>query len=446
MTDQLIIDNSFISLETAKKGTDFVGIKITGKERKITFPMCYKLAKEQIDTKKIEKEDRKEILNLIKVITLGTNSKTGERISTLNGKNVNDFPIKSIIFIIEDFLDRNTYYTEKETLYIKNTSGKINWLRTIKNIKPAITETGVAFLNFIVRKNRIHENQLITELHKYCVYKCFGLLGFLYTPILPEKGLLEEKDVIKDRKYYAQFLQNKIDSTHLEINVELFSNMLEFINNYDSETENTDASYGTSCFQVVWESLVEKMFSTIEQKTKEEFFYPASRWYFADEKKQIQINYSLRPDTIMLTADNKCFILDSKYYSYNMLHEMKIGEEDERSTILIHGSIPGTDSIQKQITYAQYLDKDIETFNAMERKDYRYNHKDIYNVFILPEENNGEVLKYIGYANADWYDNKKNYHTIHAVTLDTKFLLLNAGKNGDEMRGKLAEIIISKRK
>lgn len=444
MVDQPISDNNFISLETAQDGTDFVGIKINGKERTITFPMGYKPPKDKLNTKKIEKKDRKEIFNLIKAITIGTNNKKGERISTLNGKEVNDFPIKSMLFIIEDFLDRNTYYTEKETLYTKNTSGKINWLRTIKNIKPAITETGISFLNFIVRKNRILENQLITELHKYCVYKCFELLGFLYTPILPEKGLLEEKDVIKDRKYYAHFLQDKIDNTHLEINIELFSNMLEFINNYDSETENPDASYGTSCFQVVWENLVEKMFSTIEQSTKEKYFYPSSRWYFTDGKKQT--NHELRPDTIMLTADNKCFILDSKYYSYNMLHEMKIGEEDERSTILIHGSIPGTDSIQKQITYAQYLDKDIETFNTMKRKDYRYNHKDIYNVFILPEENNGEVLKYIGYANADWYDNKKNYHTIHAVTLDTKFLLLNAGKNGDEMRGKLAEIIISKRK
>lgn len=444
MANQLNEDNNFIYLKNVQNGTDFVGIKITGKERTVTFPMGYKLGKVSLPINKIEKEDRKEIFNLIKAITLGTSHKKGERVSTLNGKEANDFPIKSMVFIIEDFLDRNTYYTEKETLYTKNSSGKISWSRTIKNIKPAITETGIAFLDFMIRKNRIQENQLITELHKYCVYKCFELLGFLYTPTLPEKGLLQESDVIKNRKYYARFLQDKIDNTHLEINVELFSNMLDFINNYDSETENPDASYGTNCFQVVWENLVEKMFSTIDQSTKERFFYPASRWFFEDGNKQT--NHGLRPDTIMITEDKKCIILDAKYYSYKMIHEIEIGQvdEDERNTILVHGSIPGTDSIQKQITYAQYLDKDINNYDKARREKYRYNHKDIFNVFVLPNETQEKVLEYLGHATADWHDGSKNYHTIHAVTLDTKFLMENAGKNADEMKKKLEEMIEKK--
>jgi len=139
----------------------------------------------------------------------------------------------------------------------------------------------------------------------------------------------------------------------------------------------------------------------------------------------------------------KCFIIDSKYYSYTMLRKLDFEEnESEQESILVHGSIPGTDSIQKQITYAQYIDADIKTFDSEKREKYRFNPGDIFNVFILPEDNNiEEKLKYIGNAASDWHDGSKNYHTIHAVTLDTKFLLENGNKKRRDLQKELAELI-----
>lgn len=440
-----------ISLKNAQSGSDFVGIKITQAERSVTFPMGYALKASALDSSKIKKEERNEILNLIKSIALCTSNKNGERVSVLNGEVKCDFPIKSMLFIIEDFLDRGTYYTEKETLHTKSGGGKISWSRTIKKIKPAVSESGIAFLDFIIRRNRIQENQLITEIHKYCVHKCFEIFGFLYTPLAPEKGLLDEDDISKNRKYYAQFLQEKIGSTYLESNIELFENLLNFINSFDSENETKEAAYGTNCFQVVWESLVDSVFGNVQNKEKEEYFYPASRWNFPDEKPKN--NAPLRPDTIMIleTADaenplernrRKCFIIDSKYYSYTMLRKLDF-EEDEsgQESVLVHGSIPGTDSIQKQITYAQYIDADIKTFDSEKRAKYLFNHKNIFNVFILPASNIEEKLKYIGYATSDWHDGSKNYHTVHAVTLDTKFLLENGNKKRRDLQKELAELI-----
>ena len=326
-------------------------------------------------------------------------------------------------------------------MYTRATGGKINWSRTIKTIKPIVSETGIAFLNFMIRKNRIQENQLITELHKYCVYKAFELFGFLYTTSFPEKGFLDESDISKNRKHYAQFLQDKIDSTHLESNIELFSNMLELINNLDCEDETTDAVYGTTSYQVVWENMVDSVFGTISQGQKEKYFYPHTKWSFKPYR-----NAPLRPDTIMILGEGKnrkCFIIDSKYYSYTTLREKEIGDEDGQETVLVHGSIPGTDSIQKQITYAQYIDKDIKNYNAEKHSKYRFAHKDIYNVFILPVESPGSTLNYIGRATSDWNDNSKNYHKIHAVTLDTKFLLENFGRNNKSLQERLAECLYS---
>ena len=440
-----------ISLKTAQSGSDFVGIKITQSERTVIFPMGYVPEKTSLSASKIQKEERNEILNLINSIYLCTSNKKGERVSVLNGDVKYDFPIKSMLYIIEDFLDRGTYYTEKETLYTKSNGGKISWNRTIKRIKPAVSESGIAFLDFIIRKSRIQENQLITELHKYCVYKCFEIFGFLYSLSLPEKGLLDETDISKNKKYYVQVLQEKIDSTYLESNVELFSNLLDFINFFDCESETKEASYGTNCFQVVWERLVDSVFGTVGQTEKGKYFYPGSRWNFTEGKPKQ--NAPLRPDTIMIAENpleqnvRKCFIIDSKYYSYKMLRKPDSEEnESEQESVLVHGSIPGTDSIQKQVTYAQYIDSEIKTFGSEKREKFRFRHSDIFNVFILPANNIEEKLRYIGSAASDWHDGSKNYHTVHAVTLDTKFLLKNGNKKSDEIQKELAELIEKREK
>ncbi len=424
-----------ISLKSAQSGTEFVGLKILGEEKFITFPMGYKTIEKEITLDSLSKEQRKEILNLIATINNCHKLKEGDRISRFNNrKSSSSFPLRSMFYIIEDFLDKNTYYTEKEILYTTGHSGKISWNRTIKNIKPTVSESGIAYLDFIIRKNHIQENQLITELHKYCVYKSFELLGFLYTSFLPEKGRLTETDVAKNKKSFLAFLQEKIDSTHLEQNLELFTAMYEFIDKYSADGEMNNATYGTESFQTVWEDMVEKLFSTVTQNQKEKYFYPHTKWSF---KKRRQA--PLRPDTIMI-QDDKCFILDSKYYSYSALEN----EDDENSDETVNGSIPGSDSIQKQITYAEYIDNSIDNNNNERHKrpdKYRFAPNNIYNVFILPANNGEKLLDYKGYATSEWKDNTKNYHSIHAVTLDTEFLMRNYGRNRDEVRKRLAGMV-----
>ena len=434
MADSLLSNK--ISLNVATSGNQFVGFKITNTERTITFPMGYNLEENEVSTEKLNKSQRMAILNLLSRINGCKKLKEGEKIFEFNDQKSNSsMPLQSMLYIIEDFLERNSYYTEKEILYTTAKSGKISWNRTVKQIQPTVSESGIAFLDFIVRRNHIQKNQLITELHVYCVYKCFEVLGFLYTSFLPEKGILSEADISKDKKYFLNFLQEKIDNTHLEANIELFSAMYDFLSNFNADAELASVTYGTKSFQTVWESMVEKLFSTVSENVKEKYFYPRTKWTFKNFR-----NASLRPDTIMI-EDDKCFILDSKYYSYSS----KEKEGDTENGEEVSGSIPGSDSIQKQITYAEFIDKEINNNPNNKRKEkYRFAADDIFNVFILPDKIQNGKFKYLGYATSEWKDNSKNYHYVHAITIDTQSLMANGNKNSEALKKELVDFIISK--
>src|SRR5574344_996213 len=254
--------NNLITLRMARKGDTFVGINISKDKKEITFPMGYMPVSEKIAADKIDNTLRAQILNLLKSISCCNKMFEGN-ISFVNERaSSNDFPVSSAMYLIEDYLERKRYYTEEEPLYAYADGGKINWHRTIKNIKPVISENGIAYLDFMVRKNHVQDRLLITELHQYCVYKAFEILGFIFTSELPEKGLLDESDITKAKEYYISFIEEKIDSVHLESNIELFTNMVEFLKNNDNDCEVTHFVYGTTSYQTVWESLIEKGFSS----------------------------------------------------------------------------------------------------------------------------------------------------------------------------------------
>lgn len=306
--------------------------------------------------------------------------------------------------------------------------GKISWNSTIKRIKPIVSERGTAFLDFIVHKSRIKSDRLITELHKYRVYKSFELLGFLYTSALPEQGLVNEADVKKNKAYYIRFLDSKISETHLEQNAELFVHMKNVIQNFDSEDAIQSATYGTNSFHTVWEGMVDNVYGTVSRSEMEKY-YPCSKWK-RPTGAWLKNNAPLRPDTIMLVNDTdgkKCFILDSKYYSYAAMKNAGAEESEENSQISVsaHGSIPGTDSIQKQITYAEFIDKSKTPPKSEISAKYKFDPDKIFNAFILPGKvDNESGIEYIGYAEADWNTQAtEGYRKIHGFLLDTKMVM-----------------------
>lgn len=416
-----------IRITVAQKGSDFVGLNITSEVRCVTFPMGYAI--DPADDVDITPSLRSEILLLIRKIS-DCEKLQGERVCRINKNDLrHDFPIGSILFLIEDFLNRGSYYTEKEKIMGEGLPGKISWSSTIKRIKPIVSERGIAFLDFIVHKSRIKRDRLITELHKYCVRKSFELLGFLYTAAMPDQGLINEADVKKNKAYYVGFLDSKISETHLEQNAELFAHMKNVIQNFDSEDTVSSATYGTNSFHTVWESMVDSVYGTVCKTEMERYFFPNSMWVWANGDKPKR-NAPLRPDSIMICeTDNarRCFILDSKYYSFAAMMNNGVDESEEDSQISVsaHGSIPGTDSIQKQITYAEFIDNSKTPPKSERLAKYKFDSDKIFNAFILPGKvSDGDGLKYIGYAEADWNTQAtEGYRKIHGFLLDTKTVM-----------------------
>lgn len=433
-----------IRITVAEKGSDFVGLNITPSARCVTFPMGYSITSN--DNADITPTLRSEILLLIRKIS-DCEKLQGERVCRINKNDLrHDFPIGSILYLIEDFLNRGSYYTEKEKIMGEGLPGKISWNSTIKRIKPIVSERGIAFLDFIVHKSRIKNDRLITELHKYCVYKSFELLGFLYTAAMPDQGLINEADVKKNRAYYVSFLDSKISETHLEQNAELFVHMKNVIQNFDGEDTISSATYGTNSFHTVWESMVNEVYGTVSRSEMEKYYYPKSKWVWSNGEKSKR-NAPLRPDTIMIddsTGVKCCFILDSKYYSYAAMKNdgADVSEDNSQVSVADHGSIPGTDSIQKQITYAEFVDKSRTRPTNKCPEKYKFDPDKIFNVFILPGNvPDGNGIKYIGYAEADWNSQAtEGYRKIHGFLLDTKTVMQKrASKDARKM---LAERIL----
>ena len=121
------------------------------------------------------------------------------------------------------------------------------------------------------------------------------------------------------------------------------------------------------------------------------------------------------------------YILDAKYYKYGATKYA--------------GDLPQSSSINKQITYGEYL--------ALKRKIEKKNYQ-IYNAFIMPfdskrpdwEERGASDIINIGEAVSEWKSNKDHkYEIIQGILLDTKYLMNLVVERDNQEIQKLADAI-----
>ena len=108
-------------------------------------------------------------------------------------------------------------------------------------------------------------------------------------------------------------------------------------------------------------------------------------------------------------------------------------EDNSQISVSVHGSIPGTDSIQKQITYAEFIDKSKTPPKSERLAKYKFDSDKIFNAFILPGKvDNESGIKYIGFAEADWNTQAtEGYRKIHGFLLDTKIVMQKHASSSD---------------
>lgn len=386
-----------ILINCSSNEDSFVGIKCQDEQIKVLFPMGYRLTN-------TPKQIRKDILLLIKILS------RERKIESIQGNKMQIYEKKSIsiqayVAIIKDYLDRG-YYIEREITYKTSLMGKIDWRRTIGKQKICVQDNEFYYLNFSTKKNRINENEIVTLIHEFCVYESFKKLGFLFSTYIPEKPRISFQ-----RTMFLSVLNDKIVETNNDKNRQLFKDMVALIEKYD--TNGDDYWYGTYRFEYVWQNIIDDIFGIIDKQK----YFPKTYWKIEDKQYS---NHTLEPDTIMI-YDSKIYVLDAKYYKYGITENI--------------GDLPGTSSIEKQITYGEYIVKNRTVDNLGVNVQ-------VYNAFIMPYMGkDSEIVKNIGYGFSDWKYSQNQYENIQGILVDTRWLLENYYSKGEYATKILAESI-----
>lgn len=381
----------------------FVGLKCENGDISINFPIGYAVSQEN-------KMLRKDILLLFSTLAANTERKDSESMGEEKTYQQLDFPVQAYMYIISDYYARG-YYLEREVQYNIAKKGKINWNRTIKTLKPYFQDDNAYYLNFVTKKNAMKENELITLIHEYCVYDSFDKIGWLFTSVMPVKPRIK-----LNPKLFISVITDKLSQTFNDRNKRLFKNMLALVKHLGDTNSQKNYHYGTYRFEYVWERMIDKLFG-IDNKAD---YFPKTTWKTI---KRIQNNASLEPDTIMIYKD-KIYVLDAKYYKYGNTGIM--------------ADLPESTSINKQITYGEYiadhliLGKNKEVFNAFLMPFDKINAK------YFKSEND---MRYIGEATSSWKENKKQYEKIEGILIDVKYLMNIKVRLDQTEIMKLAEVI-----
>lgn len=393
------------SINTNREEDTFVGIQCEDGNFSVHFPLGFHLGDS-------DKELRKDILLLMSRIKETTARKDSEIYKEYVNHSHLEFPFQAYLSIIYDYYSRG-YYRESEVVYTVAKKGKIDWNRTIKSQKPVIQDGNAFYLDFVTKKNTINENELITLIHKYCVYDSFEKVGWLFTDKLPQKPQLRF-----NYKLFKRVITEKLNQTFNDKNKRLFINMLAILDFEGDEDKEKDFKFGTNRFEYVWEMMIDKVYG-IKEKS---WYFPKTTWKLEKDYD----NANLEPDSIMLWND-KIYILDAKYYKYGQTKRP--------------WDLPESTSINKQITYGEYVAEN-KKFEEKHGKD-----RQVYNAFIMPFDSNSSLWKTddkylcIGDAVSDWKSGKQLYEHIWGILLDVKSLMKNKGQQDQDEIAELATCI-----
>lgn len=388
---------------TGEKDNQFVGIKVIDNQIEFHYPETYELSS-TTDGKKL----RLDILAVLRTISLAK-SKTSD-FSSYNSeyKSAHSFPLSSYLWIINDYL---TYgrYENKEKKYVQGVQGRINWKKTLHN-SPVISNGNIIYTKIISEKKDQKDN-VITEIYNCCVKKAIEGIGWIYGISYDSKGIDYDKLLEKNYKYYLSEVITELTHTFEDTKKARLQNMKNILTGLDEKNINAkELIYGVDSYDYVYERMIDSMFSNVSEISD---FYPNGTIDLVLEPKA-KNSSNLRPDTVVVNnKDKKAYIIDAKNYRYGVTFDPN--------------DVPETTSIQKQVTYGEYI-KQMQ--NTKEPKQTKY--KEIYSAFVMPysmnnnkhKERFNSTIEFVGISTTKWYmeDGYMN-RRIANILIDMKFLI-----------------------
>lgn len=383
-----------INVIPVEKSNDFVGIKFEDNSVNLFVPQVFR-----------QDENRKQdLLLFLRSLSI---AKSSEKESVKTGEKVNNevWPIDSYLWIIHDYLENGFYYN-REKVYSKSNSGKIEWKKTLKQV-PIYSDGNIIYDKLITSKMTA-SNDIVAQTYKLCLKQSLERIGWIfnYNFYVEIQQLFSVNEMINS-------IKKELNQTFDDIKKLRYNHLLKILNNSDGNNLISNAySYGIENYYYVFETMIDKLFDGLKENEKKKY-NPNGYWQLNNQK--VKKASELRPDTI-LKRNDVTYILDAKMYQYGVTHDVK--------------DLPETQSIQKQITYGDHA---------------YHNHKlhdtKVRNAFILPYNKKLEIfvedpntlkyndgnLAYFGQAYTDWRDGdqQKDYEKVYAFGIDFNYLLRN---------------------
>ncbi len=376
---------------TGKADDSFVGLKIIGNDIHFYYPESYRF---DDDSETV----RVDIINLLKTIKL---AKTwSSEPSKKNNKTVQkgEFALNSYLWVIKDYLT-NGFYVNREKRYKVNITGRVDWKRTMQT-QPIISNGNIIYPDIKVEVKRDADNVLV-EIHKFCVKKSIDFIGWLFNL---NSAFIESKPFNETvKKLYASRLKKELGQTFDDDKKLRLKHLLNVIIGLDANIKNNEFVYGVDSYNYIFERMINRIFGNVKDMKA---FNPSAKWQLLRNNYSEIKSSDLRPDTILLQGTT-AYVLDSKYYRFGYTG--------------VESDLPETTSIQKQITYGDFIKKNAGG------KELRIT--DVYNAFLLPYDKEREVfrskdnIQYVGFAKSTWKDNNERYEFVHTFLIDLKHVV-----------------------
>ena len=368
---------------TGKTDDSFVGLRIKGNDIHFFYPESYRFNEES-------PEVRMDIIDLLRTISIAKTSSIEPSKANNTTKEQGEFALMSYIWVIRDFL-ANGFYINREKTYKVNVSGRVDWKRTMQT-QAIVSNGNIIYPNIIVSTKNTVDN-LLVDIHKYCVKKSIDFIGWLFNL---SSSFIETKPFNAGvKKIYVATIKKELARTFEDDKRIRLKHLLNVVVGLDVNEDNDEFVYGVDSYYYIFERMIDSIFGNINDMRD---FNPTAKWQLVRNNYRETKSTDLRPDTIIAREDGTVFILDSKFYRFGFTG-------DERD-------LPETTSIQKQITYGEYIKKNVTKVEV----------KAIYNAFLLPYNIQVQQRKSI-------LSQSIMIFTFHGVKIK-KFLILKANFTG----------------
>lgn len=381
--------DSNYNLEFIENSNDPMGVEF--KDGILTFKVPKTFRKEED-----EKINRQNLLLFVKSLNLSDTEQRPEiRKSDEEGGT---WPIDSYLWIIRDFLE-NGYYYNREKKYSNNAKGKIDWKKTMKQMP--IVSNGNVIYDKLITSVSSPSNDLIAQIYKLCLKTAQSRIGWVFG-----YNLFVEVNVNNSLAEMKRKVVSESNSTFDDVKRLRFRHMLNILNSISEKNiSNIQFSYLINNYYHVFETMVDKLLGGVDQKEWEKY-NPKGSWSLLGHKpKEVK---PLETDTVLKQLGNT-YIIDAKMYKYGFTGETS--------------DLPGSDSIQKQITYGDHAKKlGDKVRNAFIIPFNKYSHnlaKDNY------EKTDSENIVYVGYAEGGWREQTKDYEKVYTYLIDFNYVLNN---------------------